>query len=216
MTEYHDRASGPPRAHFDRVLGQPETELQKAAREVLTDLGYFWLGDLSGWEVAGGAAGQVELHHRCGYAETLPASGVQADFSVYVGNLVERVLEVSQGHACAPHEPSPEHRARIARWSAAAGLTPTGDVAQDQLALVRAMVSKGPRNRPVDGPGCTPAVVPGALEAIRDVVCQTPSTGHGPEDYPEEPAEKGLYAGKCEECTTGVSCEDARRCLFEG
>jgi hypothetical protein len=26
----------------------------------------------------------------------------------------------------------------------------------------------------------------------------------------------GLYVGKCDECTTGVSCEDAGRCLFEG
>ena len=26
----------------------------------------------------------------------------------------------------------------------------------------------------------------------------------------------GLYADKCAECTTGLSCEDAGRCLFEG
>lgn len=25
-----------------------------------------------------------------------------------------------------------------------------------------------------------------------------------------------LYADKCEECTTGLSCEDAKTCLFEG
>jgi len=25
-----------------------------------------------------------------------------------------------------------------------------------------------------------------------------------------------LYADKCAECTTGVSCEDAGTCLFEG
>lgn len=28
-----------------------------------------------------------------------------------------------------------------------------------------------------------------------------------------EPA-RGLYADKCEECTTGIRCEDAGRCLF--
>lgn len=26
----------------------------------------------------------------------------------------------------------------------------------------------------------------------------------------------GLYSDKCDECTTGISCEEAERCLFEG
>lgn len=26
----------------------------------------------------------------------------------------------------------------------------------------------------------------------------------------------GLYSGKCDECTTGISCEEAGECLFEG
>lgn len=30
------------------------------------------------------------------------------------------------------------------------------------------------------------------------------------------PRRRGLYDDKCEECTTGVSCEEAKRCLFEG
>jgi len=48
----------------------------------------------------------------------------------------------------------------------------------------------------VDGPGCTPVEVPNdAGDMVR--------TG-------------SLYADKCAECTTGVSCEDAGRCLFEG
>lgn len=32
-----------------------------------------------------------------------------------------------------------------------------------------------------------------------------------------EPVRAGsLYADKCTECTTGLSCEDAGQCLFEG
>lgn len=165
MTEYHDRASGPPRPFLPPPPGQPETELQKAAREVLTELGYAWLGDLSGWEVVPELRDaftdapplRLELRHRCGFVQRQPFEGITGDGAAYLGNIVERALELSQSHVCTEREPSPEHQARIARWSAAAGLTPTGDVAQDQLALVRAMVSKGPRT--VDGPGCTPAAV---------------------------------------------------------
>lgn len=38
------------------------------------------------------------------------------------------------------------------------------------------------------------------------------------EAYLKEREERalGLYADKCEECTTGLSCEQAGRCLFEG
>lgn len=49
----------------------------------------------------------------------------------------------------------------------------------------------------VDGPGCTPAMVP-----------------H--HDTGEMVHPDGLYSDKCAECTTGASCEDAGRCLFEG
>lgn len=159
MTEYHDRASGPPRAQFDRALGEPESELQATAREVLTELGYVWLGDLAGWEIVPvyGEAREdglwLELRHRCGWARRQPFEGITGDGAAYVGNILERLMEVAPGHACAPHEPSPEHQARVARWTAAAGLTPSGDVAADQLAVVRAA------SRNVDGPGCTPASV---------------------------------------------------------
>jgi hypothetical protein len=221
MTEYHDRASGPPRAQFDRALGEPETELQATAREILTELGYVWLGDFSGWEIVpvlrddpAGTPLQLELRHRCGWAQRQPFEGITGDGAAYVGNIVTRLMEAVPGHACAPHEPSPEHRERVARWTAAAGLTPTGNVALDQLALVRAMVSKGPRT--VDGPGCTPASVPerwtddgkGNRVWGPDVVPQV--------DTGEPVAAGSLYADKCAECTTGVSCEDAGRCTFEG
>jgi hypothetical protein len=32
----------------------------------------------------------------------------------------------------------------------------------------------------------------------------------------EEARRASLYSGKCAECTTGVTCEDAEQCLFEG
>lgn len=93
--------------------------------------GYIWLGDLAGWEVAGTVAGggQVSLHHRCGWNETLRASGICADFSVYVGNLVERVLELVENHVCTPRMPSPEHQDRVQRWtdSASGGARPVVD-----------------------------------------------------------------------------------------
>lgn len=160
--EYHDRASGPARPSFDRALGQQVGELQETAREILVELGYVWLGDLSGWEVvpvvrdeAAGAPLQLELRHRCGWAQRQPFEGITGDGAAYVANIIERlVLQVVEGHVCAPHEPSPEHKARVARWAAAAGATPSGDVAQDQLAIVRAA-----SRRLVDGPGCTPASV---------------------------------------------------------
>lgn len=51
--------------------------------------------------------------------------------------------------------------------------------------------------RPVDGPGCTPAYVPN-------------------HDTGELVHPDSLYADKCAECSTGATCEDAGRCLFEG
>jgi hypothetical protein len=54
----------------------------------------------------------------------------------------------------------------------------------------------GPPVRIVDGPACMPAAVPNESgELVRA---------------------GSLYSDKCAECTTGVSCEDAGRCLFEG
>lgn len=184
---------------FDRALGQPESELQATAREVLTELGYVWLGDLSGWEVVPELRDaftdapplRLELRHRCGFAQRQPFEGITGDGAAYVANIVSRLMEVAPSHVCAPHEPSPEHQARVARWAAAAGVTPSGDVAQDQLAIVRAA-----SRRVVDGPGCTPAVVA--------------------DDRGEVVPAGSLYADKCAECTTGASCEDARTCLFEG
>jgi hypothetical protein len=246
MTEYHDRASGPPRAQFDRALGQPETELQATAREILTELGYVWVGDLSGWEVvpvvrdeAAGAPLQLDLRHRCGWAQRQPFEGITGDGAAYVANIIERLMEAVPGHACTPLEPSQEHRERVARWTAAAGLTPTGDVATDQLGIVRALASGAvqlpdeetlarrifgdeateqllERGRLVDGPGCTPASVPERWETDAEG-----KTVWGPDVVPQadtgDPVAAGsLYADKCAECTTGASCEDARRCLFEG
>jgi hypothetical protein len=177
----HGRTPPPPR-RFDRALGEPESELQATAREILTELGYVWLGDFSGWEVVPELRDaftdapplRLELRHRCGFALRQPDEGITGDGAAYVGNLIERLLEAvypqdgSQGHVCAPHEPSPEHQARVARWAAAAGVTPSGDVAQDQLGIVRAL-SRGAHlhdrssapPRLVDGPGCTPASVIG-------------------------------------------------------
>lgn len=48
----------------------------------------------------------------------------------------------------------------------------------------------------VDGPGCTPATVPNEAGGMVRA--------------------GSLYADKCDECTTGITCEKAGRCTFEG
>lgn len=169
--------------------GQPEDV--DAALE-----GFVWLGDLSGMEVVPTVtdviAERTGLHiaHRCGTTWDLPRmEGLTADGSAMLGNLVEAAVEAREGHACPPHNPSPEHRARVAAWAAAAGHQPAraghlegaseeqtrevlGDDATNQLDVVRAL-SSGARYvdqssaapRLVDGPGCTPAVVAGSLDS---------------------------------------------------
>lgn len=147
--------------------------------------GWVWLGDLSGMEVVPTASWDdsgndypsklgVQIAHRCSARCDLPPmDGMVADGSAMLGNLVEFAARARDRHACAPHQPSPEHRERLARWAAAAGpqaaragtLAPMsnddvrgilGDTAADQLDVVRALTRS---NRPVDGPGCTPLQV---------------------------------------------------------
>ena len=76
----------------------------KETVERLTD-GMVWLGDLSGWEVSGSVAGagQVALHHRCGWAITLKSDGICADFSVYLASIVEAAIKERANHRCAGH-----------------------------------------------------------------------------------------------------------------
>lgn len=119
---------------------QPESELQATAREVLTELGYVWLGDLSGMEVApvlregpAGPALQLRVTHRCGHEGVLIAGmgmdGMSDDGAAMLGNLVEFAVKLREGHACPPHQPSPEHQARMQRWtdSASGGARPVVD-----------------------------------------------------------------------------------------
>lgn len=78
--------------------------------------------------------------------------------------------------------------------------------------------------RLVDGPGCTPAVACNHAETCckGPEVCThgcTPAVANeAPQEDQADPAEfqerGGLYSDKCEDCTTGASCEDAGRCLF--
>lgn len=141
--------------------------------------GYVWLGALSGWEVGimsrhshdGGLA--VCLYHRCGWAEPIAPCGIAEDHSVYLGNLVERAREVAEEHTCAPHEPSEEHKARVAEWTKQADdLASTERVSGSpvqrpgRLLYADAPGLITPQHRPVDGPGCTPALVPGVLRSV--------------------------------------------------
>lgn len=138
--------------------------------------GWVWLGDLSGMEAVPTAAWvdenldqRVRLAHRCGQTIDTPSSmeGMVADGSVMLGNLVEYAVKARATHACDPHQLSPEHRERIARWAAAAGHQPAqaghlagaseeqtrdvlGDVATDQLDVIRRL-SRGGRIIGPDG-----------------------------------------------------------------
>lgn len=136
--------------------------------------GYVWLGDCAGWEIVPVVKARdliaetedlgLELRHRCGWAEGQPFDGITGDGAAYVGNLIERLLEIAPVHACITRPRSPEHAARVQRW-------------QDQS-------SAAPR--PVtDTPDTPSAFVPGVLRTIHDHNGQTSASGHGPEDYPE-------------------------------
>lgn len=98
--------------------------------------GYVWLGDLSGWEIAPSMEPStrercVTIAHRCGWDELQRPCGMN-EGGTYVGNLVERLLELVETHQCAPYVPSEEHKARVQRWTdsssggAQAGLLITG------------------------------------------------------------------------------------------
>ena len=144
--------------------GQPESELQKVAREVLTDLGYVWLGDLSGVEVVpvvrdtpGGPPLRLELAHRvCPQRVPITWDGIADDGSAFLGNIVQTAVKFMEGHACTPHTPSPEHQERVRQWQDTASRAPA------------------PAGEPVDGPGCTP-FVPGLLTTFRDIANATSS-----------------------------------------
>ena len=116
-----------PRPFLPPPPGQPESELQRVAREVLTDLGYVWLGDLAGMEVVpvlrdhpGGAPLQLRLTHRCGHEGVLLANtgmdGISDDHAIMLANLVQFAAEWRRGHACPPHKRSPETEAMVQRW----------------------------------------------------------------------------------------------------
>ena len=172
---WYDRQGTPiDAATANTLLGRPGYKRIELTAVGGAEISTVWLGDLSGWEVSGTAAGQVALHHRCGHAETLRASGIRADFSVYVGNVVEHVLEVVEAHTCKPYEPSPEHQARVARWQSTTDVKGPDDIperldAQERvsgppvqrpgLLYSDAPGLATPQHRMVDGPGCTPAVV---------------------------------------------------------
>lgn len=134
MSMYEEQGAAP------APVGQPESELQATAREVLTELGYVWLGDLAGMEVVpvlregpAGPALQLRVTHRCGNEGVLMANmgmdGMSDDGAIMLGNLVEFAVKWREGHACPPHRPSPEHQARVQRWtdSASGGARPVVD-----------------------------------------------------------------------------------------
>lgn len=90
--------------------------------------GMVWLGDLAGMEVVPVLREgpqrpnlQLRLTHRCGHEGVLMVGmgmdGISEDGAVMLGNLVEFAAQLRDGHACPPHNPSPEHRARVARWT---------------------------------------------------------------------------------------------------
>ena len=101
---------------------------------------YVWLGDLAGMEVVpvlregpAGPALQLRVTHRCGNEGVLMANmgmdGMSDDGAIMLGSLVEFAVKLREGHACPPHQPSPEHQARMQRWtdSASGGARPVID-----------------------------------------------------------------------------------------
>ena len=313
---------------------------QDAAEQLLE--GIVWMGDLAGMEVvpvlredSSGTPLQLRVTHRCGHEGVLirgmGMDGMSADGSAMLGNLVEFAAKWREGHACPPHQRSPETNDMVQRWldTSSGGPKPVTTAQGDPFGILQHVElvdvsdeeDEGePIVKPVTGfdlytmarygagPDCGPIGIPphaagasdvitpgGVLRAVRDMNAQTSQTGHGPEDYPEEPADipgrrcidgkwqtaevtlsefranegadgrqvyrvvdgpgssplvpplpyspprendegsrvwgpdvvpqqdtgepvarGSLYSDKCAECTTGVSCEDAGHCLFEG
>ncbi len=123
MSMFEEQGEQPP-------APRPESELQTTCRGILTELGYVWLGDLSGMEVVpvlregpAGPALQLRLTHRCGHEGALMAGmgmdGISDDGAIMLGNLAEFAAKWREGHACPPHRPSPEHQARMDQWQRA-------------------------------------------------------------------------------------------------
>lgn len=91
--------------------------------------GIVWIGDLAGMEVVptsgyddSGAdypskLGLVLFHRTCKPGWEQPEEGISGDGSAYLGNLVERAIEARKGHVCEKRERSPEHEARVQRWT---------------------------------------------------------------------------------------------------
>lgn len=99
--------------------------LQVAAKDVLDELGYVWLGDLSGMEVVptldDAGLPRLELRHRvCETRWPQPLDeGISADGANFLANLVERAARARAGHTCTPRQLSPETAAMMERWKAA-------------------------------------------------------------------------------------------------
>lgn len=230
----------------------------------MTD-GWVWLGDLSGMEVVPvlreGPAGtplQLRVTHRCGHEGVLirgmGMDGMSADGSAMLGNLTEFAAKWREGHACPPHQRSPETDTMVQRWldTASGAPKPVTTAQGDPFGILQhvelvdvsdeedegepivkpltgydlyTMTRYGAG--PVDGPGCVPMVPPLPYSPPRPedsggwVTNDEGSRVWGPDVVPQqdtgEPVARGsLYSDKCAECTTGVSCEDAGHCLFEG
>lgn len=203
--------------------------------------GWVWLGDLSGMEVAPairegrtGTPLQLRVAHRCGHEGVLIAGmgmdGISADGSAMLANLAEFAAKWREGHACPPHQPSPETAAMVQRWTDTASSAPKPVLGQGdpfgilqhvELVDVSDEEDEGePIVKPVTGfdlyamsrygagPDCGPIGIPphaagasdvitpgGVLRAVRDMNAQTSQTGHGPEDYPDP--EEGPPCARC-------------------
>lgn len=130
MTEYHDRASGPPRP-VDRALAPwapGDIKTPPGHNSKLCPTGYIWLGDVAGWEVvpvvrdeAAGAPLQLELRHRCGWAQRQPDEGITGDGAAYVGNIIKRLLEVVETHTCRRRPLSPSVEVTLSDFRANEG-----------------------------------------------------------------------------------------------
>lgn len=75
----------------------------------LAPAGYFWGGDLAGFEVGAVQVDNGEivpvLYHRCGWASILERpEGICGDYTGYLGNIVETALNERRHHACANYQ----------------------------------------------------------------------------------------------------------------
>jgi hypothetical protein len=209
---------------------------QDAAEQLLE--GIVWVGDLAGMEVvpvlredSSGTPLQLRVTHRCGHEGVLirgmGMDGMSADGSAMLGNLVEFAAKWREGHACPPHQRSPETADMVQRWldTSSGGPKPVTTAQGDPFGILARVELVDDRQddeedegepviKPMTGfdlytmsrygagPDCGPIGIPphaagasdvitpgGVLRAVRDLMAGVPQTGHGPEDYPEEPAD---------------------------